>query len=87
MRGQEQILKSGDMYIADKTGIISNIIYGPDQRTQISENTKNVIFTTYAPSGITKESVFNHLNNIQHYVHVIEPNAKAEILEVYGTND
>src|SRR5512140_388139 len=35
LRGQPQQLKPGDMLIADRAGIISNILYGPDQRTQI----------------------------------------------------
>ncbi len=37
MRGEEQVVKAGDMMISDQAGIISNIIYGPDQRTQIRE--------------------------------------------------
>ena len=36
MRGEEQIVKAGDMMISDQLGIISDIIYGPDQRTQIT---------------------------------------------------
>src|SRR5512145_1383025 len=35
MRGIEQTLKAGDMFIADSEGIISSIIYGPDDHTQI----------------------------------------------------
>jgi DNA/RNA-binding domain of Phe-tRNA-synthetase-like protein len=34
LRGDDQILKPGDMMIRDQNGIISSIIYGPDQRTQ-----------------------------------------------------
>lgn len=61
MRGEEQVLKPDDMMISDQAGIISNIIYGPDKRTQITENTKNVVFTVYAPSEIDKEAVTNKL--------------------------
>jgi hypothetical protein len=43
--------------ISDGIGIISNIIYGPDQRTQITANTHNAIFTVYAPDGIGEQSV------------------------------
>src|SRR5689334_1374350 len=31
MRGEGQTLKPDDMFISDQSGIISNIIYGPDQ--------------------------------------------------------
>ena len=56
MRGQPQQVKPGDMIISDGQGIMSNIIYGPDQRTQIQPGTRNVIYTTYAPAGIADAS-------------------------------
>lgn len=52
LRGETQTVKAGDMMISDGLGIISNIIYGPDQRTQITAETRNVVFTVYAPAGI-----------------------------------
>ena len=45
LRGEEQVLKAGDMFISDQKGVISSIIYGPDQRTQIHANTRNAVFT------------------------------------------
>src|SRR5512144_2046502 len=57
LRGEEQVLKSGDMMISDQTGIISSIIYGPDQRTQITPLTRNVVFTVYAPPEIAEQTV------------------------------
>src|SRR5512139_1869198 len=36
MRGEEQIMKPGDMMISDQVGVISDVIYGPDRRTQIT---------------------------------------------------
>ena len=39
LNGQEEELLSGDMMISDLKGIISSIIYGPDQRTRIKPNT------------------------------------------------
>ena len=53
MNGEEQVLKAGDMYIADAEGIVSCIIYGPDNRTRIRPETERVVFTVYAPPGIT----------------------------------
>jgi DNA/RNA-binding domain of Phe-tRNA-synthetase-like protein len=57
LRGQEQILKPGDMLMADRAGIISSILYGPDQRTQIKSSTRNVMFAVYAPQGIDEQAV------------------------------
>jgi DNA/RNA-binding domain of Phe-tRNA-synthetase-like protein len=85
MRGEEQVLKADDMFISDQNGIISNIIYGPDRRTQITANTRNVVFTVYAPAGVDVQAVENHLNDIRDYVRIIAPQAKVELLKVYGS--
>ncbi len=84
MRGDEQIVKAGDMMISDQAGIISNIIYGPDRQTQISESTRNVVFTDYAPAGIDEQLVMQHLQDMRDYVLVIAPEAEVELMQVYG---
>jgi DNA/RNA-binding domain of Phe-tRNA-synthetase-like protein len=82
MRGVDQVVKAGDMMIKDQAGIISNIIHGPDQRTQITESTRNVAFTVYAPAGIDEQAVKKHLGDIRDYLLVIAPQAEVELLEV-----
>ena len=72
------------MTISDGVGIISNIIYGPDQRTQITESTRNVAFTVYAPAGVDEKLITQHLQDMRDYVMVIAPQAEVELLEVYG---
>ena len=84
LRGESQQVKAGDMMILDGKGIISNIIYGPDQRSQIKLSTRNVIYTTYAPPGIYKLAVEDHLRDIEHYVRLFSPEAKTELLQVFG---
>jgi DNA/RNA-binding domain of Phe-tRNA-synthetase-like protein len=84
MRGLNQQVKPGDMIISDCNGIISNIIYGPDQRTQIQAGTRNVIYTTYAPAGISLQAVIEHLQDIQEYVRLFSPDAQTEMLKVFG---
>ncbi len=86
MRGQEQILKPEDMFISDRSGVISSIIYGPDQRTQITANTRNVVFTVYAPAGIDEQTIERHLEDIRGYVMVIAPAAQVELLKIFGTS-
>src|SRR6266496_5423736 len=85
LRGDEQILKPGDMMISDQDGVISSIIYGPDQRTEIGADTHNVIFTVYAPPGIDEQAVAQHLQDIQKYVMLIAPKAQVELLKVYSS--
>jgi DNA/RNA-binding domain of Phe-tRNA-synthetase-like protein len=84
MRGQEQQVKAGDMTISDGKGIISNIIYGPDQRTQIRAETRSVLYTVYAPAGIEVPAVAQHLKDIEGYVRLFAPDAQTEILQVFG---
>ncbi len=83
LRGDEQVLKPGDMMIGDQEGVISSIIYGPDQRTQIGPDTQNVIFTVYAPSGIDEQAVVDHLEHIKNNVMVFAPQAQVELLKVF----
>lgn len=85
MRGTEQTVKAGDMTISDQAGIISNIIYGPDQRTQISESTRNVVFTVYAPAGIDEQLIMRHLEDIRDYVLIVAPQVEVELLKNYRT--
>ncbi len=84
--GQEQALKSGDMMIADTQGVISSVVYGPDQRTRITPNTRQVFYTVYAPPGIGKEAVERHLQDIQANVQLVAPAAEVETLKVYSTD-
>ena len=71
--------KGNDMMIEDASGIISSIVYGPDERTKISPETRRVLFTVYAPAGIQRQMVTGHLNDLKAYARVISP--QAEVLE------
>jgi DNA/RNA-binding domain of Phe-tRNA-synthetase-like protein len=89
LNGQEQTLKAGDMYIADQHpdgpwgGVLSSILYGPDQRTRITSETTAVLFTVYAPAGIETATVKQHLEEIQSYVQLVSPRARTTLLHVY----
>lgn len=83
LRGSEQVLKPGDMFMRDQAGVISSILYGPDQRTQITPTTRNVLFTVYAPDGIDRQTVLGHLRNIHQNVLLISPQAQLEMLAVF----
>lgn len=85
MNGQEQILKAGDMMIADSVAVISSVIYGPDRRTMISSTTTRVLFTVYGVPGIGEQTVRQHLEGIEANIRLVSTAADVEILEVYGT--
>jgi DNA/RNA-binding domain of Phe-tRNA-synthetase-like protein len=84
MRGDLQQLKPGDMFISDAEGILSDVIYGPDQRTQIQPGTRSVVYTTYAPAGIEPAAVLDHLGDIESYVRLFSPEAVVELQQVFG---
>ena len=83
INGQEQQLKAGDMFISDTQGVLSAVIYGPDQRTRILPTTRRVLFTVYAPPGIGAEAVEQHLRDMEAYARMIALEAETELLQVY----
>lgn len=85
LNGREQTLKPGDMMMADAQGVISSVLYGPDQRTRIIPDTRHVLFVVYAPPGIGEPAVRQHLQDIQANVLLVAPEAVVELLQVYRT--
>jgi len=83
LNGQEQVLKPNDMMISDTAGVISSIVYGPDRRTRITSETRQVFFSVYAPPGIGEHAVDQHLQDIRSNVMIVAPEAQVELLTVY----
>ncbi len=84
--GQEQQMKPRDMMMTDELGVISSVIYGPDQRTRITRETKDVLFMVYAPAGIGEETVRAHLEDVRANVLLVAPEARVETMEVFGAS-
>lgn len=84
LNGQEQRPKAGDMIMIDAQGVISSVLYGPDQRTRIRPETRAVMFVVYAPPGIGVRAVGQHLREIEAQVRLFSPQAETASLEVHG---
>jgi DNA/RNA-binding domain of Phe-tRNA-synthetase-like protein len=84
INGQPQQLKPHDMYMADAKGVVSSVIYGPDQRTRITADTRAVLFVTYAPTGIGETALRQHLDRIAEYVRLVSPAATVEEARIVG---
>jgi len=80
--GSSQELKDGDLFIKDQQGILSSVIYGPDQRTQIQSGTDQALYTTYGPPGIDQGQIQTQLETLEAYVRLFAPGAEQEILKV-----
>ena len=82
MNGKLQTLSPTDMFISDAKGVMSSIIYGPDNRTPITRYTSEVLFTVYGPQGISAQQMASHLEDIRSFVNLVSPNAHTATLEV-----
>jgi len=73
----------GDIIIADQFSVISSILRGPDLRTAITEDTRRVLYTVYAPRGVEKQWLSQHLNTIESYVQIFSGEAITYLKEVF----
>jgi DNA/RNA-binding domain of Phe-tRNA-synthetase-like protein len=80
LTGAEVVLERGDMMMADGAGIVSSVLRGPDRRTRITPQTRNVLFTVYAPAGIGEDAVRGHLEDIRANVLLVAPDAETQEL-------
>jgi DNA/RNA-binding domain of Phe-tRNA-synthetase-like protein len=83
LNGNEQSLKPGDMIMADNKGTISSVIYGPDRRTRITQETRNPVFVVYAPPGVGEEQVARHLQDIKEYIELFSPEVVVDLFETF----
>ncbi len=87
LNGKEQSLKPGDMMMTDNQGIISCVIYGPDRRTRITQETKNPLFVVYAPPGVGEGQVVRHLQDIKEYIELFSPEVYVDSFETFVAQD
>jgi hypothetical protein len=80
MSGSERTLDGGDMMMADGSGIVSTVLYGPDQRTRITPHTRDVLFASYAPAGIGEQAVREHFGDVKTNVLRFAPGARVELV-------
>jgi DNA/RNA-binding domain of Phe-tRNA-synthetase-like protein len=80
LNGNEAALEGGDMMMADGAGIVSSVLRGPDLRTRITPQTRDVFFAAYAPAGVGEDAVRAHLEGIRANVGLVAPDARTEEL-------
>ena len=81
---EQQTLKAGDMMVGDSRGVLSSVIYGPDHRSRITQQTKNALFVVYAPPGVPEKKVADHLNDIIKYIHLFSPSGSIVRTEMFS---
>ena len=86
MSGATQSLKPDDMMMSDARGVVCSIIYGQDNRTPISSNTRRALFVAYAPPGVTKNRVQYQLDTILENIRLFAPDVLVEMIKVYSAD-
>ena len=79
---EPQVARAGDMMTVDGVGILSSVIHGPDYRSRISPETRDALYVTYTPDGITREQLLNHVRDMWESILLFSPEAEVEPVRV-----
>ena len=71
INGKLEKLKKGDIFATDGEGIISSVLFGPDQRTRITDDTTNFMFMCYFPFRVEDSEIRGHMQDIIRYVEAL----------------
>jgi len=81
--GKERRLVAGDMFLSDEKGILSSVLYGPDDRTALSLQTRHVLFFCYGVNDVKATEIQGHLEDIETLVTVLSPSSRRVELAVF----
>ena len=81
-KGAVQKMKEGDLRVADGRGVIGSILYGPDNRSPIGPETKNVLYLIYGVPGVSRDAIRDHLERLWENVAPLSPDAVKERLDI-----
>lgn len=85
MGGAERTLKPGDLFMADREGVISSVLAGPDERTRVTERTTDAIYTTYVPPGVGEHVLAAYLDDLECTIRSIYPASRIDGRWILGT--
>jgi len=78
MSGETRPIRAGDMVMRDRQGISCSILYGQDNRSPITPETRHVLYVAYAPPGVPAEAVEAQLRQIEQNVRLFSPQTRVE---------
>lgn len=82
LRGDQVTCKTGDMLMADSQAVICSVIYGQDQRTQITKNTARVLYVMYVPPGIDQGDIEKHILDLEENVLTAFPRSESKLRQI-----
>lgn len=78
MNGETKSIRAGDMVMRDRPGISCTILYGQDNRSPITPETRHVLYVAYAPLGVPAGAVENQLSQIEQNVRLFSSQAQVK---------
>jgi DNA/RNA-binding domain of Phe-tRNA-synthetase-like protein len=78
MNGAQKPIPLGDMIMRDGHGVCCTILYGQDNCSPITLETRHVLYVSYAPLGVSPEAVETHLDQIEQNIRLFAPQARVE---------
>ena len=81
--GRETAAVGEDAYIADADGVISSILRGPDERTRVTADTTDVLYTVYAPAGVETDAVHKGLDLLEKLIRSFAPQAETAVKRIF----
>lgn len=74
----ESILPEGDMMLSHAGGLLSSVLYGPSLDTPIGPNTRDALFTIYAPGAIPAGFLEAQMEDLANYLGCFAPAVRIE---------
>ncbi|MDR7544365.1 MAG: hypothetical protein QN120_08990 [Armatimonadota bacterium] len=78
INGKERVLTPGDMVVRDAEGVIACVLYGPDFRTRLRDDSRDALFGAWCPVGLEPEVARDHLRNLAELVRLEWPMAQVD---------
>ena len=82
LRGDRVTCKKGDMLMEDSRGTICSIIYGQDQRTRITHDTRRVLYVMYVPPGVDASQVEKHVLDLESNLLLVVPSSQTHLRQI-----
>ena len=78
MNGDTKSIRAGDMVMRDSHGICCSILYGQDNRSPITQETRHVLYVAYAPPGVPVVAIEAQLQQIEQNVRLFAAQVRVE---------
>jgi len=84
LNGTARALKPGDMVMRDAGGVVCSVIYGQERDSAVTATTRDALYVTYVPAGITASEVADHQKKIAANIQLFAPEARLAYRIVYS---